>query len=58
MKLIEEKAPNFGVKNLTTISFSAQRGFGFKYTAADAAVAINAMLELSAKGKIKMYQII
>jgi len=46
-KLLVEKAPNFGVKNLTTISFSAQRGFGFKYTAADAAVAINAMLELS-----------
>ena len=56
MKLIEEKAPNFGVKNLTTISFSAQRGFGFKYTAADAAVAINAMLELSAKGWNKIYQ--
>jgi len=51
MKLIEEKAPNFGVKNLTTISFSAQRGFGFKYTAADAAVAINAMLELSASAQ-------
>ena len=45
--MLVEKAPNFGVKNLTTISFSAQRGFGFKYTAADAAVAINAMLELS-----------
>ena len=46
-KLLEEKAPNFGVKNLKIVSFSAQRGFGFKYTAADAAVAINAMLELS-----------
>lgn len=46
-KLLEEKAVHFGVKNLKMVSFSAQRGFGFKYTATDVAVSINAMLELS-----------
>lgn len=44
---LESKAPNFGIKNLRILAFTAQRGFGYKYTAADTAIAINAMLELA-----------
>jgi len=46
-KQLEMKAPNFGIKNLKVTSFTAQRGFGYKYTAADTAIAINALLELA-----------
>ena len=49
MKLLDEKAPAFGIKNLKMVSFSAQRGYGYKYTATDVAVAVNAILELSGK---------
>jgi len=41
------KAPSFGIKNLKVTAFTAQRGFGYKYTAADTAIAINALLELT-----------
>ena len=47
------KAPNFGIKNLKVTAFTAQRGFGYKYTAADTAIAINALLELV--GYIPLY---
>lgn len=49
MKLLDEKAPAFGIKNLKMISFAAQKGYGFKYTATDVAVAVNAILELSGR---------
>ena len=49
MKLLDEKAPAFGIKNLKMVSFSAQRGYGYKYTATDVAVAVNAILELSGR---------
>ena len=49
MKLLSEKAPDYGVKNLKIMSFSAQKGYGYKYTAHDVAVAVNAILELSGK---------
>ena len=48
-KQLEQKAPNFGIKNLKVTAFTAQRGFGYKYTAADTAIAINALLELVRK---------
>jgi len=47
MKLLTERAPSFGVKNLKIISFAAQRGYSAKYTATDLCVAVNALLELS-----------
>jgi len=49
MKLLAERAPSFGVKNLKIISFAAQRGYSAKYTALDVCVAVNALLELSGK---------
>ena len=49
MKLLAERAPSFGVKNLKIISFTAQRGYSAKYTALDVCVAVNALLELSGK---------
>ena len=49
MKLLSERAPSFGVKNLKIISFAAQRGYNPKYTATDLCVAVNALLELSGR---------
>ena len=49
MKQLLPKAEEYHIKNLKIISFTAQKGYGYKYTAIDVAIAVNALLELRDK---------
>ena len=49
MKQLLPRAEEYHIRNLKIISFTAQKGYGYKYTAIDVAIAVNALLELRDK---------